>query len=213
MEAGIAGDRIHVVPNAVRADEIRFDPEGRDRVRAQLAVGPDDFLVGCISRFHPKKRNDVVIDAVAGLGNGARLLLAGEGETESDLRSRAHELRVRVDFLPTPRDDVRAVLSAFDVAVFCPSPTEGAPRAVIIAMLAERPCISTGPEGVLALIQAGTGTIIAPENDPAALREVLAAYRDDPERRVREGAQARRTAVERFDAPVVGGLLESLFAH
>jgi glycosyltransferase involved in cell wall biosynthesis len=212
VAAGVPAELIHVVPNAVRADEIRFDPAGRARVRAELSVGPAEFLVGCISRFHPKKRNDVVIDAVAQLGDGTRLLLAGEGETESDLRTRARERGVPVDFLPTPREDVRAVLSAFDVAVFCPSPTEGAPRAVIIAMLAERPCISTGPEGVKALIEPGTGVIITPENDSAALKDALAAYRDDPERRLREGAHARRSAADRFDAPVVGALVERLLA-
>ena len=212
VAAGIPAERIHVVPNAVPADEIRFDAEGRERVRAELSVGTDDFLVGCISRFHPKKRNDVVIDAVAELGDGARLLLAGEGETEPELRARAREVGVAADFLPTPRDDVRAVLSAFDVSVFCPSPTEGAPRAVIIAMLAERPCVSTGPEGVLALIEPGTGAIVSPENDAGALAKLLSSYRDDPERREREGTQARRRAVDRFDTPVVGALLERLLA-
>ena len=42
----------------------------------------------------------------------------------------------------------RGEKSAFDVLVFCPSPTEGAPRAVILGMLARRPTLSSGPEGV-----------------------------------------------------------------
>jgi glycosyltransferase involved in cell wall biosynthesis len=209
-QAGVPRRKLTVVPNAVRADEIRFDERGRERVRADLGVEPRDFLVGCISRLHPKKRNDVVVDAVAQLGDGVRLLFAGEGETEDALRDRARELGVNAQFIPTPREEVAAVLSAFDVSVFCPSPTEGAPRAVIIAMLAARPCISTGREGVADLIEPGTGTIVHPDDDASALAEVLRAYRHDPGRCAGEGARARRRAVERFDAPVVGELLERL---
>jgi nucleoside-diphosphate-sugar epimerase len=57
---------------------------------------------------------------------------------------------------------------------------------------------------------AGTGAIVEPDNDASALTAILWAYRADPERRAREGEETRRRAVERFDAPVVGGLLEGL---
>lgn len=209
-DTGIPSEKVTVVPNALRADEIRFDGAGRRRVRRELGIAAEDFVVGCVSRFHPKKRNDVVVEAVAQLGDGVRLLLVGEGETEPQLRAQAAALGVRAEFLPTPGADVGAVLSAFDVSVFCPSPTEGAPRAVIIAMLAGRPCVSTGREGVVDLIEPGTGAIVEPDNDPSALTAILRAYQADPERRSLEGEEARRRAVERFDAPVVGGLLEGL---
>ena len=91
------------------------------------------------------------------------------------------------------------MLSAFDVSVFCPSPTEGQPRAVIIGMLAGRPCVSTGAEGVVGLIEDSYGAIVSPENEPAALAAVLRRYEDDPERVRREGALAAKVAVERFD--------------
>jgi glycosyltransferase involved in cell wall biosynthesis len=211
-DLGIREDKVTVIPNALRADELRFDAGGRERVREQLGVGPSDFLVGCISRLHPKKRNDVVVEAVGRLGDGARLVMAGEGETESDLRAQAKRLGVAAHFLPTPREDLNAVLSAFDVSVFCPSPTEGAPRAVIIAMLAGRPCISTGSEGVVDLIEPGTGAIVEPDNDVGRLAELLTVYRDDPARRARDGTRARERAAERFDAPVVGRLLERIFS-
>ena len=33
-------------------------------MRSELGIPDDAFVVGCISRFHPKKRNDVVVEAV-----------------------------------------------------------------------------------------------------------------------------------------------------
>ncbi len=91
------------------------------------------------------------------------------------------------------------MLSAFDVDVFCPSPAEGQPRAVILGMLAARPCVSTGAEGVVGLIEDSYGAIVSPENDAPALAAVLRGYEGDPERVRREGALAAKRAVERFD--------------
>jgi len=211
-DVGLPADRIHVVPNAMRTDEIRFDPRGRERVRDELGIPGRAFVVGCISRFHHKKRNDVVIDAVGRLDGHAHLILAGSGDTEPELRRLAEPLGERAHFVPTPGAAVGEVLSAFDVSVFCPSPTEGAPRAVILGMLAERPTLSTGAEGVADLLADDIGGIVTPENDPEALAERLGLYLDDEDRRRREGELARRRAVERFDQGVVAERAERLLA-
>jgi glycosyltransferase involved in cell wall biosynthesis len=201
---------VRAVPNARRSEEIRLSPAGRDRVRGELGIPADAFVVGCISRFHPKKRNDVVIEAVEGLAHRSHLILAGSGETEAELRSLAAPLGERAHILGTPGAEVSDVLSAFDVSVFCPSPAEGQPRAVILGMLAGRPCVATGAEGVADLIEPDFGAITSPENDPAALVAVLERYRDDPARVAREGEIARRRAVERFDREHVAATVERL---
>jgi glycosyltransferase involved in cell wall biosynthesis len=154
----------------------------------------------------------VVVQAVIALDDlRAHLILAGDGETEADLRRVGAPLGERLHIVPPPGNDVADVLSAFDISVFCPSPTEGAPRAVLLGMLAERPCLSTGAEGVDDIITPEIGAITSPENDPTALRDVLRAYMADPERVQREGANARRAAEETYAAPVVASRLESLF--
>jgi glycosyltransferase involved in cell wall biosynthesis len=208
---GVPGERIEVVPNVLRTGEIAPSAEGRARVRAELGVPDHAFVVGCISRFHHKKRNDVVVEAVKLLEERVHLVLAGDGETESELRRLAEPLNGRAHFLPTPGANVAEVLSAFDVSVFCPSPTEGAPRAVILGMLAERPCLATGAEGVADMIFPGIGTITEPENDPRALAAAVKPYLDDPARVAREGARARRQAVDTYDARVVAERIERMW--
>jgi glycosyltransferase involved in cell wall biosynthesis len=81
---------------------------------------------------------------------------------------------------------------------------------VILGMLAERPAVSTGPEGVEDLIEDGWGAIVSPENDPEALATVLRRYQGDPELVRREGALGARKAVERFDAAAVAERAERL---
>ena len=205
------GTKLVVVANVLRTDEIRFTEQGRRRVREQLGIPEDAFVVGCISRFHRKKRNDVVVDAVRELEDPrVHLILAGEGETERQLRELAAALGERAHFIPTPGAEVPDVLSAFDVSVFCPSPTEGAPRAVILGMLASRPCLATGAEGVADMITDEIGAIASPENSPASLRALLERYIDYPERVEREGRAAREQAERTYAAPVVAETIEEL---
>jgi glycosyltransferase involved in cell wall biosynthesis len=210
-DVGVEESKIVVVPNVLRTEEIRFSQEGRDRVREQLGIPAHAFVVGCISRFHPKKRNDVVVRAVTALGGEqAHLILAGSGETEAELRALAAPLGGRAHFIATPGAEVPDVLSAFDVSVFCPSPTEGAPRAVILGMLASRPCLSTGAEGVSDMIRPEFGGIATPENEPESLLALLARYVEDPARVASEGAAARAYAERTYAAPVVAESIEGL---
>jgi len=211
IEVGVDPAKVIVVPNVLRTDEISYTEAGRARVRRELGIPADAFVVGCISRFHPKKRNDVVVQAVAELEDPrVHLILAGDGETESELRELAAPLGTRAHFIATPGSEVPDVLSAFDVAVFCPSPTEGAPRAVILGMLASRPCLSTGAEGVSDLITPEFGGITSPENDPTSLAEMLRSYLDDSERAERQGRAARAYAERTYAAPVVAELIDGL---
>jgi glycosyltransferase involved in cell wall biosynthesis len=213
-DVGVPDEKVVVVPNVLRTEEIRYTAEGRARVRGELGIPADAFVVGCISRFHPKKRNDVVVRAVQELDDDrAHLILAGDGETEDELRELAGPLDGRAHFISTPGREVPDVLSAFDVSVFCPSPTEGAPRAVILGMLASRPCLSTGAEGVADMITPELGGISEPENDPGALAAMLRRYLDDPGRGAREGQAARAFAERTYAAPVVAARIEALFAE
>jgi glycosyltransferase involved in cell wall biosynthesis len=211
---GVPPEQVHVIPNALPVPESYFSEAGRARVRQEHGIPRDALVVGCVSRFHAKKRNDVAVDAVVRLArDGVHLVLAGEGEAESDLRRRAEPLGERAHFLPTPGRDIADVCSSFDVSVFCPSPSEGAPLAVIHSMLASRPCLSTADEGVAGLIVPGAGSISSPEHDPAALAALLRDYLDDPSRRAVEGAAALAIADRLFAAPTVAAQIEALISH
>lgn len=210
---GVPSRKVEVVPNVVDVDGIRFTATGRAAVRERLGIPGGAFVVGCISRFHPKKRNDVVVDAVERLDDpSVHLIMAGAGETEAELRAQAAALGERAHFVPTPTGDVADVMSAFDVSVFCPSPTEGAPRATILGMLVERPCLATGAEGVGDLIRPEFGAIADPENDPAALASVIRRYLEDPGLGARQGKAAREWAQSVYARPVVAAQIEQLLS-
>ncbi|HVR06234.1 MAG TPA: glycosyltransferase family 4 protein [Solirubrobacteraceae bacterium] len=199
VQTGVPLAKIDVVPNLVDVHSVEPDAAARVRLRAEWGAGEHTLVVGCISRFQQRKRNDVVIDAMADLAGDVLLVLAGEGEQEQALRERAAPYGERVRFVPNVRGHVEAFLSACDVLVFAPSPTEGVPRSIVMAQLVGVPVVATHPEGAEGLIPAGAGTIVSPHHDPHALAAVLAAYRDDRERPRREGELARRTTLQSHD--------------
>ena len=203
IACGIDPAHVHVLPNAVDAQAIAPRPGDRERMRAQLGIPEGAIAVGCMSRFNHKKRNDVLVDACAALAQESpplHLVLAGEGETEADLRRRGAALGAALHIVPTPGDRASELLSACDFAAFCPSPTEGAPLAIIVAMLCGLPVVATGAEGARGL------AAMARVLDAALLR----AYRDDPGRREREGRAARAHAASQHDAAAVAARAESL---
>ena len=198
-ELGVPGDKIEIVPNAMDVAEIHFDPEARERFRSEWGAKDGTFVIGTVSRLHPKKRNDVLIESLADLDGDVLLVLAGDGDDEPRLRDLAGRDPQRVRFMPTPRGFAGKVLSAFDVALCAPAPTEGAPGSIVMAQLAARPVVSTAPQGAADMLVDGTGTVISPADDPHALARTLEQYRADPERRRAEGERARAHAEVRYD--------------
>jgi glycosyltransferase involved in cell wall biosynthesis len=199
VETGVPQEKVMVVPNLVDVGDVSFDPDARLRLRAAWGAGEDTLVAGCISRFQRRKRNDVVIDAMGHLDGDVLLVIAGEGEEEPVLRERAAPHGSKIRFEPNVRGHVEAFLSACDVLVFAPSPTEGAPRVIVMSQLVGVPVVATDPEGAEGLIPAGGGTILASSHDPVALAAELALYRDDPARRTREGELARADTLQSHD--------------
>jgi glycosyltransferase involved in cell wall biosynthesis len=200
ISAGVPREKVVVLADLVNLHKVEPDAAGGTALRAAWGVGEQTLVVGCMARFQRRKRNDVAIDAMAHLDGDVLLVMAGEGDDEQALRARAAPHGTRVRFVPNVRGHVDAFLSACDLLVFAPSPTEAdRPRVIVMAQLVGLPIVATHPEGAESLRSSGAGTIISPHNDPRALGVAIAAYRDDPERRRREGEIARRTILEAYD--------------
>ena len=210
IAAGVAPEKIRVVPNLVDVDAVEFDSASRNGLRASWGAGEQTLVVGCISRFQRRKRNDVVIDAMAYLNGDVQLVLAGEGEEEQALRERAAPYGDRVRFVPNVRGHVKSFLSACDVLAFAPSPTEGEPRVIVLAQLMKVPVIATDREGADRLIPPGGGTILASPHDPRALAKTIEAYCGDPGRIHTEGEIAHQAMLERYDRELTLDAVEQI---
>ncbi|QIG43363.1 glycosyltransferase [Nocardioides anomalus] len=92
---GVHLDRISVVDLGIDFEAVAYDAVGRQRVRRELAIGPDTLVVGAVGRLEGQKRIDIALRACAPLlRDGAVLVVAGAGPLLAELRSLAGELGV-----------------------------------------------------------------------------------------------------------------------
>ncbi|MFN3861282.1 MAG: glycosyltransferase [Roseateles sp.] len=140
-------------------------------LRAELGLAPNQMLVGSVGRLHPSKGMDLLIEAFkAHAPADAVLAILGEGPDESRLRSlSAGDGRIR---LLGYRSDVDQALQAFDLFV-SPSREEAFPLAILEAMRAGRPVLSTSTQGPCEML-AGQPARLTPVGDVAALGVALA---------------------------------------
>lgn len=94
--------------------------------------------------------------------------------------------------------DVRPQLRACSVFVL-PSYREGLPRSALEALAMGRTTIVTDVPGCREVVREGSHGTLVPPRDAGALASAMLAYARDPERCVREGVAARRTAERDFD--------------
>jgi glycosyltransferase involved in cell wall biosynthesis len=107
------------------------------------------------------------------------------------------------------RSDVPETLNAADVFVLG-SDYEGNPLAVLEAMAAGKPVVSTAVGGVPELVEGGCGLLVPPR-DARALSKAMRYMLESPEARKSMGEASARRAVERFDLQVMTEAYEALY--
>lgn len=82
------------------------------------ASGNDPAVIGCVSRFVPRKGQVRLIEAAARLDDDVELLFVGKGRTEGRLRKKAADLGVRARFeVDVPWSELAGLYQQMDV--FC----------------------------------------------------------------------------------------------
>jgi phosphatidylinositol alpha-1,6-mannosyltransferase len=184
---GIDGGRVRVVPMGVRPERFtRAEPEGP----VVLSVG----------RLHQRKGLDHLVRAMAGVRErvpDARLLLAGRGEREADLRGLTRELGLddTVEFLGfVPDEDLPSLYSRAMVFAM-PSLYEGFGIVMLEAMASHVPVVAFRTGATPEVIRDGHNGYLA---DPSTLADRLSRVLEDPGEAARMGARARETVVEGY---------------
>ena len=205
-------ERIVTVHNGVAAQARPGD--GR-RVREELGIAPDDVVALMLTVLREGKGHDVAIEAASTLRGRfpeLRLLIAGDGPD----RGRIAELARRhgdLCVLAGHRDDVMEVLDAADVLLH-PSSVDAFPTALLEAMAAGVPIVSTTAGGIPEIVDEGeTGALVAVPPRSAAVADALAGLLADPSARERMGARARERFEERFTAARWAERLRSVYAE
>lgn len=140
----IPRNKVRIIPNAVEADEFRYNETIRYSYRNKLGLEPDDFVIGHVGRFAYQKNHEFLVDVfkdISKVNAKAKLLLVGIGELEDKIKNQIHVfgLEDRVLFLGK-REDVSSLMQVMDVFAF-PSRFEGFGIVLIEAQAAGLKCI------------------------------------------------------------------------
>ncbi|MFN2347512.1 MAG: glycosyltransferase family 4 protein [Dermatophilaceae bacterium] len=187
--------RHRVVGNGVDLELFRFDPAGRERLRAEWGVADDELLVGTVGRRVREKGMSEYAAAASSLCPRARFVWVGpEDETDGAAVDNVGEA---VAFIPEQRD-MAAVYSAFDVFVLA-SYREGFSRAAMEAAACERPMVLTDIRGCREIGTHEEHLLLVPPRDSTALAEAVGCLVEEPELRARLGGAASQRAQAHFD--------------
>jgi glycosyltransferase involved in cell wall biosynthesis len=186
--------RTVVVPNGVP------DPGPQP----ESAVEIDHLVV--VSRLSPRKGIDVALEAVARLRRGGRAVtlqlcgtpFAGYEWFEEQLRRRAarDDLAGAVEFAGYVSPPSQALRRASVVLV--PSLGESFGNAAVEAMLARRPVVASGVQGLAEVIEDGQSGLLVAPGDPVALADAVERLLTDRQFAQRIAVQGRDRAVELY---------------
>jgi len=170
---GAERDRIHVLHNGV--DTERFHPISGDEARRRLRLDRAARWIVFIGNLVPVKGLDLLLAALARLGNQAiRAALVGSGPSRRRLERQARSVGVseRVTFAgERPHEEIPLWLNAADVTCL-PSRNEGCPNVVLESLACGRPVVASRVGAVPDLVGPDSGIVVEPD-DAAALAHGL----------------------------------------
>lgn len=181
-EMSVPRTKLHYVANGVRM-AVRT-AEKAHAMRQQLEIPENAFAFFYVGRLNPVKDLGTLLRAMAllpkDLAGRTRLFIVGDGSERRPLEETSVDLGLgdRLKFLGA-RTDVSDLLMAAD-AFAMSSKTEGLPMALLEAMAAGVPCVSTAVGGIPQLLAHGCG-LLAPVGDSPSLSAAMEQLIRSPE--------------------------------
>jgi glycosyltransferase involved in cell wall biosynthesis len=196
-------DQYRVVPLGFDlAPFASIDDVARGRARLDLDLTADAEVVCTVGRLTAIKQHRLFLETIAAVAKTRQrvvALIAGDGELRPELEHYAGELGIadRVRFLGWRRD-LATIYAATDVFLLT-SRNEGTPVALIEAMAAAVPGVSTDVGGVRDVMGDTDTGRTAPFGDAGRLAQSIVELLSEPARRAEMGARARARVLAQYD--------------
>lgn len=187
-------ERIHVSPNGADFPELAG--------HQQQSSGTLNVLY--LSNYLPGKGFDTVLQSISQLKDESVKLTAHGAWDDRNFESRCRELIQKeqlenVSIGDSVSGDAKwSALKQADVFVFVPRHPEGHPWAIVEAMAAGLPVISTDRGAITESVIDGKNGFIIPADNPGAQAEKLRFFAQNPEAVKQMGAESRRLYEQHF---------------
>jgi glycosyltransferase involved in cell wall biosynthesis len=190
-------EKLVAIPNGIPPERVR-PSRSRVQVRAELGYEHDEYVIVCVGRLAPQKGLEYLIQAVPSfysrLGRTLKVVLVGEGPARSAIETQAKSLGIgpQVQFLGF-RNDMGDLLEAADLVVL-PSFREGLSIALLEAMAARKPIVTTSIGSNLEVTMRGAVALLVPPKNSTALAEAILYLASNPQ----EADRLARAAYARY---------------
>jgi glycosyltransferase involved in cell wall biosynthesis len=208
---GIDPARIDSIPTGIDAGH--FAPGDRRAARAALGLPADTPLIGIVATLRSWKGHRYLLDALSRLRNrDTRLVIVGDGPQRPALEAQVDALALRGRVLfAGQQDDVAPWLRALDVFALPSYANEGVPQALLQAMFAGVPCVTTDAGAIPEIARDAETALIVGKEDAAALASGLDALLADAAMRERLAANARAFVAPRYGLDPMLDRMEAVF--
>jgi len=208
----------------VPTEQVSVIPTGRDLTRYTQAAPPSEAgrivpprsgpIIGTVGRLVDRKGHHDLLKAwpqIVHASPDATLLIVGDGPERQRLQARADRQGISDSVVFTgTRDDIPDILALIDIFAF-PSHYEGMPGALLEAMAAGLPIVTTPVDGNSELVQDGDCGRHVPPHDPDALADAIVGLLNDPAEADRLGTAAAQRAMSAFSINAMVDEFETLY--
>jgi glycosyltransferase involved in cell wall biosynthesis len=198
-------NKFTIIPNGVDIKLFRILVDKLEK-KKELGIKNNSFVISCVSKLRPGKGHDVLLEAFEktfGKYENIVLLLVGGGEREKELQDKIfyYSSRNNILFLGD-RKDVSEILAISDLFVL-PTEAEGMSNAILEAMAAGLPIITTNIEVNKELIENKKEGILVHPNDPNEFYKYLSSLIENSSEREFLGTNAKKKIIEKYNLPLV----------
>lgn len=192
-----------VIYNGTDVSEIDDCAAELRKLRDQLNIKQDDFVIGNIGRLIPQKHQKTLIRAfskVVKSESKVKLIIVGGGKLESALKKLVRDLNIEDSVIFTgliERVEVYRILHILDIFVMT-SLWEGFCVAVLQAMVARKPVILTDIPQFREAIDDGVCGKLVPVRDPEAIAKTILELKNNPKVAKEMGEAGRKRVIEKF---------------
>ncbi|HEX8287263.1 MAG TPA: glycosyltransferase family 4 protein [Pyrinomonadaceae bacterium] len=213
---------LRIVENAIEIEKFAPDPRNRQRIREELNLSEDEFVIGIVGLITPRKGQLGLIRAYAQaqkeMPASALLIVGAPMFNDDELYLKELEkcvescnLENRVRFLGL-RKDVAAIMQSLDVLVIN-SKSEALVIVAIEAMACGTPIIATTVGGIKEMIEHQVNGWLIPFGDERLLYEALVSLSRQPELRRKFSENGRKIVESRLHADRFIKELEDFFSE
>ena len=184
MEEGIKPEKLVTIYNGVDVERfnISLSPSEERTLRHEIGVTESTPIVSCVARLYPVKGHKYLVDAISTVVDrmpAVHFLFIGDGPLRDSLEVQINEAGLsEVVHLLGARSDVPKLLAISELHVLA-SLWEGLPNALLEAMAARLPVVSTDVGGCSEVVVNGKTGILVPPSNAASLANAILTLLED----------------------------------